>query len=143
MTEYNESKQQNILLEHVIFPRVLPQKKQSYIYEQRLIGQIIETVEDISDLLPQKTVEMMKRLKRVNSECTPTVVSELINELRPGDTFSMFVRKQNTVIMFYVPNHTALDSAGKPDNIVVATFSGCLHPHTIYEHDSDTEVNLF
>lgn len=141
MIEYDESKQQNVLLEHVILPRVLPQKKQSFQYEQMLIGELIESVENISAFLPQKTADMMSRLKRVNSECTPTVVSQLINGLRAGDTFSMFVRRQNTAIMFHVPNHTALDNDGYPVDIVVATFPGCFHPRTIYQHESDLEVN--
>lgn len=143
MTEYNEIKYQNILLDHVILPRELPKKKSSFNHEQALIDQMIENVDNLSDLLPQKTVKMMKRLKRVNYECTSAVVSELINELRPGDTFSMFVRKQNTAIIFYVPDHTGVDNDGKPDNIIVATFPGCLHPRTIYENESDVEVNYF
>lgn len=141
MIEYNESKYQNIILDHVILSRMLPQQKTSYTHEQALIEQMIENAENISDLLPQKTVEMMKRLKRINYECTPKMVSELINELRPDDTFSMFVRKQNTAIIFHVPKHTKLNDAGKPENIIAATFPGCLHPRTIYEHESDVEVN--
>lgn len=144
MVEYNESKYQNILLDHVILPRVLPQQKSCYTHEQALIDQMIENVDGMSDWLPLKTVEMMKRLKRVNYECTPTVVSELINELRsPGDTFSMFVRWQNTAVIFYLPNDAKanMNNGGEPDNIIVATFPACLHPRVVYEHDSDVEVS--
>lgn len=141
MIEYNESKHQNVLLDHVILPRVLPQRKACYTHEQALVDQMIENVDGMSDWLPSKTVEMMNRLKRVNYECTPDVVSELINELRsPGDTFSMFVRWQNTAVIFYLPKHTEINNVGKPDNIIVATFPACLHPRVIYEHDSDVEV---
>lgn len=142
MIEYNESKYQNILLDHVILPRELPKKKSFFTHEQALIDQLVENVDSISDSLPKKSVEMMKRLKRVKHMCTPAIVSEMINELRPGDTFSMFVRKQNTAIIFYVPNHTGVNNAGTPDNIIVATFPGCLHPRTIYDHESDVEVNF-
>lgn len=142
MFQYDEPKsQQNILLDHVILPRVLPQQKSCYTHEQALIDLMIENVGNTSAVLPHKTIEMMKRLKRVNSECTPKVVSQLINELRcPGDTFSMFVRKQNTAIIFYVPSHTEVNSNGEPNNIIVATFPACLRPSKIYKHDSDLEV---
>lgn len=140
MIEYNQSKYQNILLDHVILPRVLPQNKSCFTHEQALIDRMIENVDNISKLLPQRTVDMMKRLKRVNSECTPTIVSELINELRSGDTFAMFVRKQNTAIIFYVPNYARVNIAGEPENIIVATFPGCLPPRTIYKYESDVEV---
>lgn len=144
MIEHNESKSQNCLLDHVILPRVLPQHKSSYTHEQALIDQIIENVDGMSDWLPPKTVEMMKRLKRVNYECTPTVISELINELRsPGDTFSMFVRWQNTAVIFYIPKDTLdtkVSNGGEPDHITVAIFPGCLHPRVVYDNDSDVEV---
>lgn len=78
MNEQDESKQQNILLQHVILPRVLSQKQQSFSNEQKLIGQMIKNVENIAAFLPQKTVEMMERLKRVNKECTPELISQQI-----------------------------------------------------------------
>lgn len=144
MIEHDESKYQNNLLDHVILPRVLPQRKSCYTHEQALVDQMIENVDGMSDWLPPKTVEMMKRLKRVNHECTPTVVSELINELRsPGDTFSMFVRWQNTAVIFYLPKDTEVINGDEPDNIIVATFPAGLHPRVIYEHDSDVEVKHF
>lgn len=113
MVEYDEIKYQNSLLEHVILSRVLPQKKSCYTHEQVLIDQMIDSVDNMSDVLPQKTVEMMKRLKRVHSECTPTVVSKLINQLGCGDMFYMFIRNQNTAIIFYVPKYADVDIAGK------------------------------
>lgn len=143
MIECNKSKHQNNILDHVILPRVLPQRKSSYTHEQTLVDQMVENVENLSEFLPQKTVNMMKYLKRINHECTPPIILELINGLCPGDTFSMFVRNQNTAIIFHAPKSTGLNDTGKPDNIIVATFPGCLHPRTIYEHDSDIEVNGF
>lgn len=141
MIEYKESKHQNSLLDHVILPRVLPQHKSCYTHEQALVDQMIENVDGMSDWLPSKTVEMMNRLKRVNYECTPDVVSELINGLRsPGDTFSMFIRWQNTAVIFYLPKDTEVNNNDESDDIIVATFPACLHPRVIYEHDSDVEV---
>lgn len=138
----SEVETQNMLLNHVLLPRVLPQEKVRFIHEQTLIIQLIENVENVSEWLPEKTVEMMDRLKRVTRECTRTVVSEIINDLEPGDTFSMFVRRQNCTIMFYIPP-TEENSIGEPQNIIVATYMGTLHPNEIFKHESDIEVSFF
>lgn len=131
---------QNILLNHVVLPRVLPQEKARFMHQQELVIQLVDTVENVSEWLPTKSVEMMERLKRVTREYTRTVVSEIINELEPGDSFSMFVRRQNTTIMFYIPK-TDENSAEEPQNIIVTTFMGTLHPKEIFKHESDLEVS--
>lgn len=133
---------QNVLLDHVLLPRVLPQKKVRFIDEQAIVIQFIENVENISEWLPVKTVKMMERLKRATLECTRSVVSEIINELESGDSFSMFIRRQNSTIMFYVPP-TEENSVDEIENVIVATFMGNLHPNEIFKHESDIEVNFF
>lgn len=130
----------DILLNHVVLPRVLPQEKVRFIHEREIVIQLVETVEDVSEWLPMKTVEMMDRLKRVTREYTGSVVSEIINELEPGDSFSMFVRRQNTTIMFYVPK-AGDNTTDEPQNVIVATFMGTLHPREIFKHESDIEVS--
>lgn len=129
----------DILLNHVVLPRVLPQEKSRFIHEQALVVQFIENVENVSEWLPEKTVEMMDRLKRVTREHTRDVITEIINELEPGDSFSMFVRRQNCAIMFHIP---ATEEANAPDllNIVVGTFLGTLHPREIFNHENKIEV---
>lgn len=130
----------NILLNHVVLPRVLPQEKSRFIHEREIVMQLVETVENVSERLPMETVEMMDRLKRVTREYTGGVVSEIINELEPGDSFSMFVRRQNTTIMFYIPK-AGDNTTEEPQNIIVATFMGTLHPREIFKHESDIEVS--
>lgn len=142
IVSHSDLETQNILLNHVVLPRVLPQEKSRFFHEQALIIQFVETVEAVSEWLPEKTVEMMDRLKRVTREHTRTVISEIINELEPGDSFSMFVRRQNSTIMFYIPK-TADNSTEEPQNIIVATFMGTLHPKEIFKHESDMEVSPF
>lgn len=141
MVSLSELETQNILLNHVVLPRVLPQEKARFIHEQAIINLMVENVENLSDWLPEKTVEMMDRLKRVTREYTRTVVSEIINELEPGDSFSMFIRRQNCTIMFYIPP-TEENSTEEPQNIIVATFIGTLHPKEIFKHESDIEVRF-
>lgn len=141
MASHFDVETQNILLNHVVLPRVLPQEKVRYVHEQALIMQLVENVENVSEWLPDKTVKMMDRLKRVTREYTRTVVSEIINELESGDTFSTFVRRQNCTIIFYVPP-TEENTTGEPQNMIVATFMGTLHPKEIFKHESDIEVSI-
>lgn len=136
----SELETQNILLNHVLLPRVLPQEKVRFNHEQEIIYQLIDTVEDASDYLPNKTVEMMDRLKRITRECTKTVASEIINELEPGDSFSMYVRRQNCTVMFHIPS-ADVDSLVEPEHIIVGTYMGTLHPKEIYNHGSGIEVS--
>ncbi|XP_031632913.1 uncharacterized protein LOC116346822 [Contarinia nasturtii] len=142
MSKNNVSQEiQDILLDHVLFSRFLPQEKPRYIYEEMLMVKMIENVESLSKyLMPTKTVEMLQRLKRVHFECTPNVISEEINDLEPGDTFAMYVRRQNCAIMIHVPANELI-SIEETRNVIVATFPGNLYRREIYEHDSDIEFN--
>lgn len=126
------------LLNHVLLPRVLPQEKSRYHNERELVLQFIENVDNLSEWLPEKTVDMMDRLKRVTREYTRTVVTEIINELKPGDSFSMFVRRQNCAIMFHIPA-TEKDNLALM-NVIVGTFMGTLHPREIFNHENEIEV---
>lgn len=74
-----------ILLNHVFFPRVLPEQKTQHIYDEKIMIKMVENVEHLSEWLPQKTVEMLQRLKRVHLECTKSTISEEINDLEPGE----------------------------------------------------------
>lgn len=82
--EADSQKDLDILMDHVIFPRVLPEEKIKYRHDEKLMIKMVENVEHLSQWLPEKTVEMMQRLKRVHLECTKNIVSEEINDLEPG-----------------------------------------------------------
>lgn len=130
------------LLNHVILPRVLPQNKPPRFIELKLMTHMVENVEYLAEWLPLKTVEFFKRVKIVHLECSPDVVSKEINSLRPGDTFAIFVRRQNTTLMVYMlPNEDINDKESQ--KVILATFPGNLHPCEIYKAESDLEVFLF
>lgn len=142
-TESDSQEIRDNLLNHVILPRVLPQDKPPRFIESKLMMHVIETAVNSSNWLPQKTVEFCKRLKRVHLECTPQpdVVSAEINSLRSGDTFAMYVRRQNTVFMIYMlPNEDDGNNKNPPQSVIVSTFPGNLHPSEIYTAESDIEV---
>lgn len=80
----DSQKTMDLLLDHVLFPRVLPQEKAKRVHELELLMKLIENVENLSKWLPSKTVKMLQRLKRVQIECTPAAISEEINDLQPG-----------------------------------------------------------
>lgn len=59
-----------------------------------------------------------------------------------GDTFAMFVRRQNCVILVHMSQDGMVD-AEKSQNVIVATFPANLHPGEIYKYDSDLQVISF
>lgn len=136
-----EMETQNILLNHIVWPRLLPQEKERFVHEQALVLQLVENVESLAEWLPEKTVEMMDRLRRVTRENTRTVICDIINELEPGDSFSMFVRRQNCAIMFYLPA-TEVNNIENPLNVIVGTFQAALHPRKILNHENEIEVRV-
>lgn len=88
VTEADTLRTRDILMDHVILSRVLPEEKSRYIYEQMLMIKMVENVENLSDWLPAKTVEMFQRLKRVHLECTKSDIAEEINDLEAGKLYS-------------------------------------------------------
>lgn len=130
------------LLKHVTLPRDLPQEKPPRYLELKLMTHMVENVGNLSNYLPVKTVELLKRFRTVHLECTPDVISKEINSLRPGDTFAMFVRRQNTTIMVYMLPNDEIDNE-ESQNVILATFPGNLHPNQIYKAESDLEVFVF
>lgn len=56
-----------------------------------------------------------------------------------GDTFAMYVRRQNCAVMIHVPANEMV-SVDETKNVIVSTFPGNLHPREIYQHSGDIEV---
>lgn len=130
--------QQAMLLHHVILPRFLPQEKSTHFHltELQLMRQMVQTVYGLSEKLPTPTVNLFVRFLDIHKESIPnhqTVYSK-INALQPGDSFAMFVRRQNSMFVIHAPANTALQE------VYVATFPGNLHPDEVYKYDSDSEV---
>lgn len=133
-SEHNE----DVLLHHVILPRVLPQKKTPRLYETEfnLMKIMVTNVKNLAQYIPSKTVELFERLHRVHMMCTKENISEEIKALQPGDTFAMFVRLQHTGLMIHVPS---TENVNNVQNVIVSTIPN-LHPVEIYSHESDFEV---
>lgn len=129
------------LLDHVILPRVLP-KIYPYDHEQQeetLLSLLVETVAKSSNSIPSATVRFFQRLKRTHDTRTPESITKEINDLMPGDTFAMFIRRQNTAFMIHMPKEQ--DNANQINSVTVATFAGNFHPMEIYKHQSDLSVS--
>lgn len=130
---------QDDLLYHVILPRVLPQEKSPrslYHTELDLMLKMVANVEDLSDSIPLKTVELFQRLRRVHMTLTKENISREIKDLNPGDTLAMFVRFQHTGLMIHVPMNEQCDDI---KNVIVSTIPN-LHPNEIYKHYTDFKV---
>lgn len=129
------------LLLHVILPRVLPNTWPSSFYraEESLLSHMVKNIVNSRECMPPKTIEMFQRLERMHLSFTPTNISNEINELKSGDTFAIYVRRQNCMFIVYVPSSEGV-SDSKIQNVIVATFPGNLHSSEIYKHDSDIEV---
>lgn len=126
-------------LRHILLPRYLPPGNyDSLDIESGLMNQMMDTVQNLAEFLPPKTVELLKKLQNVHINCTPQTISDDINALRPGDSFAMFVRHQDCAIMLRVP---PTENWNDVQNVIVATFPGSLYPGEIYLPDGDIEVN--
>lgn len=139
--ESGSVEKQNILLNHIILPRFIPQSDSPSYYgtELQLFDEMIGNVMDLSEIIPSKTVALCKSMHKIHHDQAPKNISEEINALQPGDTFAMFVYRQNCTFMIYVPpDENVID--GKPQNAIVATFPGRLHPNEVYKCNSDIEV---
>lgn len=125
------------ILNHVILPRFLPQKKQNYGDQLKIVNQMLENVNETPSYLPTNTVHLFQQFKKVHIEATEDTLkgtlSEVIKSLRPNETFAMFVRHQNCTLIIHK----------KPDGLILATFHGDTKSIEVYRHDSDIEVILF
>ena len=136
-----EQEEDDMLLNHVLLPRVLTQNTPDELHntESHIIYQMIGIADNWSTKwLPRKTVELLRMLKEFHIGCTPDTISENINNLRPGDTFAMFIRAQHCAILIHVP-----DDEINADDVIVAVFPGSLDPSKIYSRDSGIEVQSF
>lgn len=133
---------QDMLLNHIILPRILPQSKSRHFHQTELniLDEMVKCVEMLSEHIPSETVRLFRRMKNVHFNLSPNNVANEINGLRTGDSFAMFVRRQNCTFMIHAPkDNNQINQV--PHTVIVATFPGNLHPNEVYEHDSDIEVN--
>lgn len=98
--------------------------------------QMVYNVKTLADFIPKNTVKMFSSLEIVHRNRMANVVAKEINDLKPGETFAMFIRRQNCAIMI----HRQSDSKSSSNNVIVATFPGRMHPDAVYGNPSDLEV---
>lgn len=143
--ELTPLEKQNALLTHVILPRFLPQSEslQTYYHtELKLFDEMCENVMDLSGIIPSETVALFKSMHKAHHNLNSTTIFNQINALQPGDTFALYVRRQNCAFMIHVPTDENL-VYGKPHHAIVATFPARMHPDEIYKCDSDLEVIFY
>lgn len=131
------------ILYHVVLPRFLPQEKPRYTKQLKLMAEMVENVAKLSRHLPSKTVNLMKRLRKMHIECTgDEFIAEISHQIRglrrPGDTFAMFVRRQNCTFMVHVLSNAT--NVNEPNDLILATFPGDMQNNDVYRYESDLEV---
>lgn len=133
----SEQEKQELLMNHVVLPRFLPQQKSSNRYDEDLglMWSMIAKVDQLAAHVPARTLKMFQSLHRVHRQPTAGTISTEIRALKPGETFAMFVRRQNCAVMIHMP-------PGQSDRVIVSTFPGNLHPKVVYEANSDLEVSV-
>lgn len=139
---------EDLLMHHVVLPRVLPQETSEKLplVELEIMNQMIKITQLWTHRLPEKTIKLLASLTRFRIECTPETVLAAINELSPGDSFAMCVRSQNFGILIQVPpqNEEPLNEVENDiQNVIVAIFPGNLDSSQIYKYNSGIEVILF
>lgn len=133
MDEDVERDEHEFILNHVILPRYLPPEKPGYVKQLKLMSSIIQTIID-TPILPRKTIDLFVQLKRLHIDTTADNFSATLkNEIKtllPGETFAMFVRRQNCTLLIHQ----------KENSVILATFRGDMKSSDVYGHDSDIEV---
>lgn len=125
------------LLNHIVLPRVLPDERgQNKFRDSNLLFHLNEAIDNLSSWIPSTTVHLFNSLIRTHENLTPETITGEINALQPGQTFTMFVQRQNTGFMIHMPYEQAKESK----TVIVSTFPSSLHPKQIYEHLGDLEV---
>lgn len=126
------------LLNHIVLPRFLPQSAsiEFHSHELELLMRMMQNVENFAEYISPSTIKMCRSLLEVHRTQTKKVIAQQIRDLTPGDTFAMFIRRQNCGIMIHIPQSGS--------NAIVATFPGKLRPEEVYRrgHQSDLEVRF-
>lgn len=130
------------ILNHIVLPRVLPNKSIGNHEHQELIilSRLVKSLEINAKWIPPATVRFLESLNRVHVNRNSTVVSEEINALQPGEIFGIFIHLQDTAFLIHMPNDQNHDDT---KSVLVSTFPGSVPLAEIYKHDGDFEVIEF
>lgn len=150
---WNENEEQKFqkhksLMNHIVLPRFLPQENSIDIIDEelKLLEHMNSTLNNFANSyghIPKSTIEMFDGLKRMYTTCSPEAILKEIRRLVPGETFAMFVRRQNCALTIHMPE-TNGDDANQSDRLIVATFPGSVNPNHHAQHNGcDIEVSQF
>lgn len=125
------------LLIDVVLPRHIPYEKDTSHFGQELqmLCRMREAVHGLATYLPDETVRMFETFERVHLANSADVTAEEIDQLQPGSTFAMFVRRQNLGFMCYRPKDGA-------ESVIVSTFHTRLAAGQVYSYPLDVEVSF-
>lgn len=134
------------LLNHVLLPRFLPQMKhnESYEHELELLQRMVDVVELHDEWIPEQTIDTLRHMSLIQTDCSAETIYERINSLTPGKTFAMFVKDQNCMFVIYMPanDSTEMTDGTKMKWVIVATFPGNFDCKDINRTIGDYEVQL-
>lgn len=97
---------------------------------------MVNNIEYLAKFIPTNTVKMFHSLAKVHRNRVAEIVAKEINDLKPGETFAMFIRRQNCAIMIHRQSSAPIGS----NDMIVSTFPGRVHPDKVYDNPSDLEV---
>lgn len=130
-----ERDEHEFFLNHVILPRYLPAEKPGYVKQLKLMNAVIQTILDTPHM-PQETIKLFKQFKELHdttAEDFKRVLKRQIGTLLPGETFAIFVRRQNCTLMVQKLQN---------NSVILATFRGDMRNSAVYSQDSDIEVSF-
>lgn len=144
--ELNSNEELNLdyeMLNHVVLPRHLPQTKRTDLFEieMNFLLRFADMIEDQEEWIPSLTVNMFIDLKcLIYADFSPDIIFELINELKPGGTFAMFLNGQNCMFIIYMPFTEDNKQPDASTTVIVATFPASLGGKYIYRTFGGLEV---
>lgn len=129
------------LINHIFLPKKLPSGEDEAIiaHEFGLLLLMRDTVLNFEDIITSNTRKWIETTFEIESESPLNVqrISSAINELQPGEMFTLYIRWQNCGLSVFVPN----DGTSPPENVIVSTFEPSLKNEIVYSNLSDIQVN--
>lgn len=120
------------MMTHVLWPRHLLRLERDNLdkHETGLLELMIDVVDSFenSDILHERVSKLMKSLHRIKTSTSPEVISSEINRLEAGDMTAMYIKAQNTCLLFYM-RPAAEDDEQK--RLIASTFAVQLDAATI------------
>lgn len=146
LQDMNEKSEENDLsnglLNHILLPRFLPQQlSENLCYQElELLSRFVNEVELLNEWIPSATIDVLRKFLNVQRNVSADTIYYAINNLKPGQTFSILIRGQNCMLMIYMPDCNKVPVESTP--VIVATFASGSPPDgsSINNNIGDLEV---